>query len=68
MENRKTGLALSFTADHSGLVFARQQSLRTRDLEWEGREKPLHPLWKDIAAGVGTFILFGIVIFWSCLL
>lgn len=55
---RGKGLALSAYADvgHGHLCFERQQSLTMRNLEWEGRVRPITPWSTLIMRGVGVAI------------
>jgi hypothetical protein len=41
---------------HDHMVFARQQSLTMREMDWEGRVEPLLPWSTLIMRGVGVVI------------
>lgn len=43
--------------DHNHLFFERQQSLELRNMEWEGRIKPLTPWSALILRGAGAVAL-----------
>lgn len=55
---RGKAFAISAYADyrHDHLVFARQQSLTMRELDWEGRVEPLLPWTTLIIRGAGVAI------------
>jgi hypothetical protein len=55
----RKGIAISAYADvrHEQLVFERQQSLALRNMEWEGRIKPMMPWSTLIVRGVGFAVL-----------
>jgi hypothetical protein len=42
---------------HDHMVFARQQSLAMRDMDWEGRVEPMLPWSALIIRGVGVAVL-----------
>jgi hypothetical protein len=42
---------------HDHMVFARQQSLAMRDMDWEGRVEPMLPWSALIVRGVGVAVL-----------
>lgn len=42
---------------HDHMVFARQQSLATRDMDWENRVEPMLPWTTLIIRGVGVAAL-----------
>ena len=50
---------LSAYADyrHDHMVFARQQSLAMREMDWEGRVEPMLPWSALIIRGVGVAVL-----------
>lgn len=56
---RGKDFAISAYADyrHDHLVFARQQSLQMREMDWEGRVAPLTPWSTLIMRGAGVAIL-----------
>jgi hypothetical protein len=56
---RGKGFAVSAYADvrHEQLCFERQQSLALRNMEWEGRVRPLLPWSALIMRGLGVVIL-----------
>lgn len=60
------GFALSAYADirHEHLFFERQQSIALRDMEWEGRIKPLTP-WSTIilrASAAATLLIAALAV------
>lgn len=60
---RGKGFAISAYADtrHEQLFFERQQSLALRNLEWEGRIKPMASWSALILRGLGVAILAAIL-------
>ena len=56
--SRGKGFAPSAYADvrHGRLCFERQQSLRLRSMEWEGRVQPLLPWSALIVRGIGVAV------------
>jgi len=59
---RGKNFALSAVADvkHEHLFFERQQSLAMREMEWEGRVRPLTPWSTLIVRGLGMAVMAGI--------
>jgi hypothetical protein len=62
--SRGKGFAPSVYADvgHGRLCFERQQSLRLRSMEWEGRVQPLLPWSALIMRGIGVAIFASAVL------
>lgn len=48
------------------LVFAREQSLASRGMEWEGRVRPLLPWSTLILRGLGAAVVAGLIL-WAVL-
>jgi hypothetical protein len=61
---RGKGFAISAYADirHEQLFFERQQSLALRDMEWEGRIKPITSWSTLILRGMGVAVLASIIL------
>ena len=59
---RGKNFALSALADvrHEHLFFERQQSIAMREMEWEGRVKPLTPWSTLIMRGLGAAVMAAI--------
>ena len=57
--SRGKGFAISAYADirHEQLVFERQQSLALRNMEWEGRIRPMTSWSALILRGLGVAVL-----------